>query len=42
MFNLVKLNAENTRYVQIVNKSFENLDRASTKSNLMHEDINSR
>jgi uncharacterized coiled-coil DUF342 family protein len=37
-----KLNAENTGYVKIVNKSFENLDRASKKQNFMHEDIKSR
>jgi hypothetical protein len=33
---LVKLNAENTRYVKIVKKSFQNLDRASTKPNFMN------
>lgn len=39
---MVKLKAENARYVKTVNKSFENLDRTLKKTNLMHEDINSR
>jgi hypothetical protein len=42
MFISGKTEHRNTRYIKIVNKSFENLDRVSTKPNFVHADIKSR